>query len=152
MKPEGRDAWIARVCAWMDASLDGVASPSFEAVACELSAWQAANAPLVAALQTTDTPASLADIPAVPIALYKDLDVGTVPPQHGRACFLTSGTTGGGRGTHRLWDTAAYDHGARRWAEDRVADAPRRVLALVDLAPTSSLGHMVADFARPGAR
>jgi hypothetical protein len=149
MKPAGRDAWIERVRAWMDDSLHGDPFAPFEALAYALSAWQAEHVPLLAALRTPEPPTSLLDLPAVPIALYKEIDVGTVPPGAGLACFLTSGTTGGGRGVHRLWDTSAYDHGARRWAETCVPDAPRRVLSLVDLAPTSSLGHMVADFARP---
>jgi hypothetical protein len=150
MKPPGRDAWVARVAAWIDASLADAEVTPFEDLACALSAWQAEHAPLIAALRPTSNPTGLSDIPVVPIALYKDLDVGTVPPNAGTACFLTSGTTGGGRGVHRLWDTAAYDHGARRWAEARVVGAPRRVVALVDLTASSSLGHMVADFARPG--
>jgi hypothetical protein len=150
--PPGRDALAARVLAWQSGSLQGAPPEPWEALLLDVHRWQRAHAPVLAALAPTPA-ATWLDVPAAPIGLYKDLAVGTVPPGSERAVFRTSGTTGGGRGVHRLWSTDTYDHGARLWANACVPGAPRRVVGLlVDPAeaPDASLSHMVADFARPG--
>jgi hypothetical protein len=149
--PEGRSALAERVLAFQTASLRGEAHETWESLALDLHTWQHAFAPVVRALGPLAS--RWQDIPVVPISLYKDLAVGTVPVGAERAVFRTSGTTGGGRGVHRLWSSDTYDHGARLWAEASVPGAPRRVVALLTSpadAPDASLSHMVADFATPG--
>jgi acyl-coenzyme A synthetase/AMP-(fatty) acid ligase len=83
------------------------------------------------------------------VSLYKELAVGTVPPGQEGACFRTSGTTGSGRGVHRLWSADLYDHAALAWAQRCNPGAPADVIAwLSDPAEhqDSSLSHMVAAF------
>ncbi len=92
------------------------------------------------------------DIPAIPVGLFKDLPVGTVNPGHERYLFRTSGTTGSGRGVHRLRSTALYDRGAVAWMSRCVPGPPSDVVALLTSpseSPDSSLSHMVALFAPP---
>ena len=74
---------------------------------------------------------------------------------HAGAVFRTSGTTGGGRGTHRLLDTFLYDRGALAWALRCAPDLPADVIALLEdpaLATDSSLSHMVGLFPRATGR
>lgn len=137
-----------RIHAFIDGSLAGSPPESFEALALDVHRWQAAHDAVVAAL--VEGPVETVEqIPAVPVSLFRDLSVGTVRPGQEGALFRTSGTTSGERGTHRLLDTALYDHGALAWAQRCVPDAPREVVALLaDPAdtPDSSLSHMVALF------
>jgi hypothetical protein len=120
----------------------------FERLALDIHRWQATQDPVLASL-VEGSVTSWQQIPAVPVALFKDLPVGTVKPGTEAARFHTSGTTGGGRGTHRLRSTALYDHGALTWARACVPESPQDVAALLlDPAdnPESSLSHMVALF------
>lgn len=129
---------------------DGASEP-FEALALDVHRWQRAHDPVLASL-TDGEPRAVTDIPAVPVGLFKDLPVGTVPPGEEGVVFRTSGTTGGGRGAHRLRSTALYDLGASRWFRRCVPDAPGDVSALLESphdAPDSSLSHMVARFGQP---
>ena len=141
-------ALARRIVAFVDGAARGAPTEPFEALALDLHAYQAARCRVRAAL--TEGPArTLADIPAIPVDLFKDLPVGTVPPGAGVA-FRTSGTTGGGRGEHRMWSTALYNHGALAWARRVLPSWPARTVnLLVDPAdaPDSSLSHMVARFA-----
>ncbi len=92
------------------------------------------------------------DIPAVPVGVFKDLPVGTVKPGEEGHVFRTSGTTGGGRGEHRLRSTALYDLGAVSWAERCLGGFLPATVALLEdprTAPDSSLSHMVAAFPAP---
>jgi hypothetical protein len=137
----------ARLRAFVDASLAGAPTESFDALALDLCRWQRAQAPHLAALGPE--PTRWQDIPAVPVDLFKSMRIGTVRPDEPSVVFRTSGTTQGLRGEHHARDTALYDHAAPRWAAACVPDAPRRVVALLhDPAetPDSSLSHMVADF------
>jgi hypothetical protein len=139
----------ARVVAFMDASLAGAPTEPFEELALDLHRHQAAACPVIASL-VERPPTGLHDLPAVPVDLFKTLPVGTVDPDEAGATFRTSGTTGGGRGVHRLRSTALYDHGAVSWARACVgALPPRSVNLLLDPArhPDSSLSHMVARLA-----
>ena len=96
----GREALARRIHAFLDASLSGAPHEPFAALALDVHRWQRAHAPVLQALAPeADT---WRDIPAVPIALYKELAVGTVPEGQEGALFRTSGTTGSGRGVHRL--------------------------------------------------
>jgi hypothetical protein len=145
----GQAARLAdRIAAFVDGSLAGRATEPFEQLALAVHRWQAAHDPVVAAL--IDRPiASWRDIPAVPVSLFKDLPVGTVGRAEPAAVFRTSGTTGGGRGEHRVRSTALYDRGALGWARACVPAMPDDVVALLDdpaRTPDSSLAHMVALF------
>jgi len=137
-----------RIGAFIDASLAGRPHEPFEGLALDVHAWQAAHAPVVAALALGEV-AHWTQIPAVPVSLFKDLPVGTVREDEASVAFRTSGTTGGGRGVHRLRSTALYDRGAVAWARRCVPGAPTRVVALLDdpaRVPDASLSHMVASF------
>jgi hypothetical protein len=153
MIPTERALLAARVHAFVDGSLAGMPPEPFERLLLDLHRWQAAHDPVAAALAPPEV-AAWTDVPAVPVALWKQLPVGTVKDD-APVVFRTSGTTGGGRGEHRLRDTALYDHGALAWARRCVPDMPGDVVALLEdpaVAPDSSLSHMVALFPRGGGR
>jgi hypothetical protein len=139
-----------RVARFVTTSLAGRASEPFDSLACDLFRWQVGQDPVLAALVEKPVHTWL-DIPAVPVALFKDLPVGAVTPGDEAVVFRTSGTTGTGRGVHRLRSTALYDLGAVSWARRCVPGLPGKVVALLDdpaTAPDSSLSHMVATFGR----
>ncbi|MBN2798687.1 MAG: acyl-protein synthetase [Deltaproteobacteria bacterium] len=147
-------ALAERVRAFVHSSLTGAPSEPFWDLALDLHRWQADNDPVLASLVEGEV-RGWRDIPAVPVDLFKTFPVGTVPPGEEAVAFQTSGTTGSGRGTHRLRGTSLYNLGALTWAEAVVPDAPRDVVALLaDPAesPESSLSHMVALFPRDGGR
>jgi hypothetical protein len=130
------------------------ATEAFGDLALAIHRWQRAGDPVVAAL-TEREPSTWLEIPAVPVALFKDLPVGTVRQDEPAVVFRTSGTTGGGRGEHRMRSTALYDLGALAWARRCVPEMPTEVVALLDdpaRTPDSSLSHMVALFAGDGGR
>ena len=120
----------------------------FESLALALFAHQRARNPDYAAICAGARPAHWSEIPAVPVALFRDLPLTSFPPSEARYTFETSGTTGP-RGRHRLRDTRLYDLGARLWAERLLGPIPSAGVSLVSHSPTSSLGHMCAAFA-PG--
>jgi hypothetical protein len=143
-----RDALASRILRYLDGSLAGHAPEPFDALARDLFRWQASHDPVAASL--VERPIERwTDIPAIPVALFKDYPIGTVTPGAEALAFRTSGTTGTGRGVHRLLSTELYDHGALAWARRCVPGMPRRIVALLDdpaRAPDSSLSHMVALF------
>jgi hypothetical protein len=154
MKPwTGPAAALAdRILAFVDASLDRrEPSESFEAIALDLHRWQRAHDPVLAALSSGD-PQDWREIPAIPVALFKEFPIGTVGPHQAPHTFRTSGTTGGGRGEHHLRSTSIYDHGALGFARQALRERhplPRRIVSLLEdpaLTPESSLAHMVALF------
>lgn len=148
-RTDAHQALAERILAFVDRSLDGLPTEPFEALALDIHRWQVARDPVLAALVEGPV-AQLHDIPAVPVALFRDLPVGAVPRDQA-VVFRTSGTTAGARGEHWMLDTALYDHNAVRWAERCVPDAPRDVVGLLldpAEAPDSSLSHMVALFGR----
>ncbi|MCB9664290.1 MAG: hypothetical protein H6732_09265 [Alphaproteobacteria bacterium] len=150
MTPPGREALAARIRAFVDGSLRGAPPESFDELAVAIARWQAAHSPVLAAL--APPPDTVDAIPPVPVELFKRLPVGTVTAEPAPVCFRTSGTTGSGRGTQRLWSADLYDHGALAWARRCVPDLPAQVVALLEdpvTAPDSSLSHMVALFPRP---
>lgn len=150
MKPwSGAASALAdRVAAFVRGSLAGAAPEPFEALALALHRWQAAHDPVLASL--IEGPVQRWDqIPAVPVALFKELPIGTVGRDEPAVIFHTSGTTGGGRGSHRLRSTALYDLGALAWARRCVPGLPTHTVALLEdpaTAPDASLSHMVALF------
>lgn len=134
----------SRIRAFVDGSLAGAPPEPFERLALDIHRWQARESPVIAALVEGEV-TEWWDIPAVPVALFRDLPVGTVPQGEEGAVFRTSGTTGG-RGAHRMRSTALYDHNALAWADRCVPDLPGETVALLSdpaAAPDSSLSHMV---------
>lgn len=149
--PPGRQALVDRVRAFLHTSLRGEPSEPFDTLGAAIASWQAEHGPVLRAMPPTPGFAW----PAVPIGLYKDLAVGTVPPAFDGPVFRTSGTTGGGRGEHRLWSTELYDEGAWAWAHHVEPALPLDIVALLvdpGTAPDASLSHMVAAFAGRGGR
>ncbi len=144
-----RDQLKASIAAYLASSLaEGPDDVRFAELALRLHAWQKAHAPVVAAL-TEGTPASVAEIPAVPVDLFKQLPVGTVGEHEPCVVFRTSGTTAGTRGEHRSRDTDLYDAGALAWLKACEPELPGHVVALLSnpaQVPDSSLSHMVALF------
>jgi hypothetical protein len=150
--PDELDGLSDRIAAYVRAALADAEEPEpFDALAVDIARAQQARCPVAAALAGPPMHEAT-DIPAVPVALFKDLPVGTVPADEpAPVVFRTSGTTGGGRGTHRLRSSALYDLGAQGFHRRMVPDAPTEVVALLSDpadAPDSSLSHMVADFGR----
>jgi len=142
----------AEVLSWIAG--DGGAVTSVDELteaALRLYAWQCSAIGPYGAFAAGRQPVALEEIPAVPVALYRDL-----PLRHRMAqvVFRTSGTTSGRRGEHWMVDTDVYDTAARRWFEACVPDAPvHTTVSLVpppQEVPDSSLGHMIATLA-PGA-
>jgi len=115
------------------------------ALALDLHAWQVARVPHYASFCAGAQPQNLSEIPAVPVALFRDLYLCT--SQQPTAVFRTSGTTTGDRGVHHMPDTDVYDLGARTWFESCVPVEPEsQWISLVPnpgSTPDSSLGHMV---------
>lgn len=142
-----REALEGRIAAWIDGSLAGAPPEPLDGLMLDVFAWQVANDPVLAAL--VDGPVvTWTDVPAVPVALYKDLPVGTAPAD-APIRFQTSGTTGTGRGEHRLRSTTLYDRGALGWARAFLGPVPGDVVALLHdpaVDPASSLAHMVGSF------
>jgi len=148
----GPDRALAeRIVRFVDGSLAGEAPEPFESLALDLHDLQAARCPVIGSLTQDAGPVrSLHDLPAVPVTLFKSLPVGLVDPEQAAVTFLTSGTTGGGRGAHRLRSTALYDHGAVAWARRVLPAWPGRTANLLldpHQHPESSLSHMVDLFA-----
>ena len=147
------DKLANRIAEFIDTSLghrEG-APTNFETLALAIHAWQADHDPVIASL-ITEPVRRWQDIPAVPVALFKSLPVGTVNPGQEKHLFRTSGTTGSGQGVHRLRSTALYDRAALGWMRRCVPGPPSDVVALMTdpvTDPSSSLAHMVALFAPP---
>lgn len=98
-------------------------------------------------------PGGIETIPAVPVALFKDLELCSFPVADTRITFRTSGTTGQRRGVVRLPEAHLYETAARLWFSRCFPDAPTTVVSLcppgaqTDPGSDSSLGWMVDHFA-----
>lgn len=139
-----RDLLAQRIRRFIDDSLAGRAEP-LAPLMLEVHRWQRRHDPVLDSL-TAEDPQTIAQIPAIPVGIWKDLPVGTVGADEPSVVFHTSGTTGGGRGAHRVRDTALYDHNALSWARRCLGAWPTPIVALLDDAPDSSLGHMTRLF------
>jgi len=124
--------------------IEGERAEGFGALALDLFAWQVARNEGYAAFCAGAVPDRWQDIPAVPVALFRDLPLTSFPADEARVVFRTSGTTGK-RGVVRLLDTDLYDLGARRHAEAVLGPLPDAGVSLAPVAPDSSLGHMCRD-------
>ena len=145
----GERAKLARrVSRFIDLSLSAEPREPFEALAVDIAREQQRLDPVVRSL--ADGPIDRFDqIPAVPVGVFQELDVGFCPPEEAAATFHTSGTTTGNPGVHRLRSTALYDQGSLAFARRCLPGMPRRVVALLGdplTHPHSSLSHMVSLF------
>ena len=93
-----------------------------ESVPLDLCAWQRKHIPHYAAFSGTTTPARLEEIPAVPVALFRDLHLCASPAPS--VVFRTSGTTSARRGEHRMPDSDVYEAAASQWFHRCVPEAP----------------------------
>ncbi len=89
------------------------------------------------------------DIPAVPIKAFKDLTLSCCPPEAAERVFMTSGTTGSGRGRSYHPTLRVYDASMRAGFAARVMrgrDAIRMGILFPDetALPNSSLAHYLA--------
>ncbi|BDE06334.1 coenzyme F390 synthetase [Vulcanimicrobium alpinum] len=101
----------------------------------------------------TRRPQTIAEIPAVPAAAFKDARLATFPPERTVAWFETSGTTLGGKSGRHEFDTTALYEAALLASFDRMMLADGARLRYANLVPDarerphSSLGHMMAAVA-----
>lgn len=132
-----------------------VAAPdpgAFDALADRVVAYQAAALPVYGRLVAARGGATTwREAPLVPTDLFRDLDLCSKPGAE--ATFRTSGTTVGARGTRRVPDLSLYDAAmsAPFVAHVLGGDASRRpwlsLVPPVDVAPDSSLSHMISALA-----
>ena len=140
--PPGRKPLVDRVLSWIHSP----SVESWEHLALAVHRWQHQHSSVIRAL--CPEPAQSWDaIPPIPVELYRDVEVGTVPADGAPIAFHTSGTTQGRSGVHRLWSTELYDRGSLAWTEQCLGALPTRVAATLEdpqTAPSSSLAHMVS--------
>ncbi|KMO37612.1 long-chain fatty acid--CoA ligase [Methylobacterium variabile] len=132
----------------------GATDAEFEALALRLFAYQFAhNAPYRRfAQQRGRTPLTVRrwrDVPAVPIKAFKDLTLSCCPPEAAERVFMTSGTTGSGRGRSYHPTLAVYDASMLAGFRARVMRERERIrmgILFPDEAalPNSSLAHYLA--------
>jgi hypothetical protein len=137
--------------------------PAFQDLALRIFSWQFRhNAPYGAYCcrrgRTPDTVSRWLDIPAVPTAAFKEVDLVAGDPGRVDTVFRTSGTTQGRRGRHFIPDIAVY-HGALlpnfRAHIVPAMEEPLLLSLIPSLAeqPDSSLSHMIGvALERLGAR
>lgn len=133
------------------AFIEGRSPEDFGGLALDLYRWQLARNADYAALADGADPRDWRRVPAVPVALFRDLALTSFPADAPAVVFRTSGTTGR-RGVVRMQDTELYDLGARAHARAVVGEIPRVAVSLAPTAADSSLGHMCIDLAPGGSR
>lgn len=143
-----REPLIGRVLKF----IRGTTDETFEGLALEVFAFQYERNPAYRRFcdQRGVTPDPIVrwdEIPAVPTAAFKFLDLTCAPPEH---IFLTSGTSRGGeqRGQHGFpWLELYHTSLLKNFAAHLLPDGVRpRMLILApspDLSPSSSLSHML---------
>ena len=152
-RDEAGQALAARIRAFVDASVTGAAHEPADTLAVDIFAYQRARDAVARAL-APEPVTSVHDIPAVPVALFKQLAVGTVAAQDAGAVYRTSGTTRTGRGVHAMAAPDLYEHNAIVWARHCLGPFPTEVVGLLSdpsHVPDASLSHMVAAFHDAGA-
>jgi len=149
-----------RVRAVIRAFEDRTPSPEpFDAIACDLARFQARHVAGYARLCVARgvDPSALtrgSEVPAVPTDAFRLAPVFAFHPRQAASTFLTSGTSLGARGAHRIRDLSTYDAGALAFARAMLAAGlPARVPVVV-VGPSeveasdSSLAHMCGLFVR----
>jgi hypothetical protein len=146
-----------RILGWIAAWARGEAAADaarFEALALDICAYQLATNPPYARFAATQgftlarLPRTLAEIPAVPSAAFKDATLATFDVRRAELEFHTSGTSGALAGRHFLERAALYDASLLA-AFDRFMLADRWKLRFLNLVPNpryrphSSLGYMI---------
>ncbi len=136
----------ARVRAFIAGCLRRDPEPAaLQAVALALYRWQIERNPPYRAFCAGCDPSCVAEIPAVPVGIFRQIPLCCFPPEQARLRFHTSGTSGAQPGVHLLQDAATYDLASAGWFRRCLPSAPGRVLALVPSPaqePRSSLSHM----------
>ncbi|HLI28982.1 MAG TPA: zinc-binding dehydrogenase [Chloroflexota bacterium] len=142
------EAFIAR---GVDASRDEAA---FNELALRLFAYQFRhNAPYRRFCErrgrTPDTVSRWQEVPAVPIAAFKETVLTTFPPERAAACFQSSGTTGSKPSRHYHENLVLYDLSATlNWQAHLLPEGrPMRLLVLSpprQAMPHSSLAHYLS--------
>jgi hypothetical protein len=118
-----------------------------EELALKICAFQKANNPVYAAIAGSVEPQKLSEIPAVPVDLFKDLELASFDTALPHTVFHTSGTTQGRPGKSYSLHTRLYDLGARLHFSRQLSSAPERIVSLCPPSGgASSLGHMVGLF------
>ncbi|AWN46378.1 long-chain fatty acid--CoA ligase [Methylobacterium terrae] len=133
---------------------DDATDDAFEALALRLFAHQFThNAPYRRFAQARGrTPLTVRrwhDIPAVPIKAFKDLTLSCCPPEAAERVFMTSGTTGSGRGRSYHPTLAVYDASMLAGFSARIMRGRKTIrmgILFPDEAalPNSSLAHYLA--------
>jgi hypothetical protein len=127
----------------------------FQRLALQIAQFQAKYSPGFARL--VDRSGSALDrldaIPAVPADAFRVARVAVHPPELDAVRFVTSGTTASERGTHAMRITRTYDDLSLHFGRaSLVPDRAPVTIALLAASPTdppsSSLGYMMAHFAR----
>ena len=119
---------------------------NFEELALELWDWQVQNNPEYGRFCGKIRPRTWKEIPAAPVALFRDVFLTSFPPMASTKVFRTSGTTGP-RGKIHLMDTDVYDLAAIKGRDLLIGSVPSaHGLSLVSAAADSSLGHMCRLF------
>ncbi len=135
-----------RVHALITAAVSGQDYEPVGPLAVDIWAYQVQRDPVSARL--VDGPVDTwLDIPAVPVTLFKQLEVGTVPRDKAPVLFRTSGTTHTGRGVHAMASADLYEYNANAWASRNLGELPSEHIALLSdptRVPDASLSHMVA--------
>ena len=147
LQPE-LEAFIAR---GVDAPRD---EAEFNALALRLFAYQFRhNAPYRRYCErqgrTPDNVTRWQEVPAVPIAAFKEAVLTTFPPEQAAACFQSSGTTGGKTSRHYHPNLVLYDLSATlNWQAHLLPEGrPMRLLVLSpsrQAMPHSSLAHYLS--------
>ena len=135
---------ITRVVHWMQQSLHGMPHEPLESLAFDIHEYQCEYSPIAKALFTGPV-ARIDEIPAIPVQLYKELQIGTVPVGTEAITFLTSGTTGQKRGKHMMYGAGLYETSAVSWARSFAPTLPHTGVHLLlnpMTHPESSLSHM----------
>ncbi|HVW25132.1 MAG TPA: acyl-protein synthetase [Polyangiaceae bacterium] len=151
---EESDALHARVRAFARASLSRAPAESFDGLAADIARFQEAYSPGFRRLVEAHARplADAASIPAVPVDAFRLARVAVHPPKEDAARFVTSGTTGGARGTHAMRTTSTYRELSLAWGLPGLGCDPARRHVVVALAPDpgaqieSSLAYMMRAF------
>jgi len=140
-----RRIFEARVRRFIQQVTEGHTPEPFERLALDIAAWQRSHNQVVSALSPREV-SQWQQIPAVPVSLYRWLNVSSMDPDVDCVCFETSGTTGNRSGKHRLKNTRLYDFNAMEWAKRHITGKFSEVISLVEQSDRSSLAHMIALF------